>query len=146
MVCTEDQKSGILWHTVIIVSGAVDQYNTCTIYTTLHGKCACFLVWTNTHTLPTRATYTPRMSTHTTLQHSTLPMYKSTNILSMSSSYVVSLLLGQWSQESGGNTTGRRAMSITGLSYIIVGRKSAAIWPLRPCRMLAWWCLEVGYY
>ena len=35
MVCTEDQKSGIeLWHIVIIVSGAVDQYNTYTIYTT----------------------------------------------------------------------------------------------------------------
>ena len=95
MVCTEGQKSGIeLWHTVIIVSGAVDQYNTYTIYTTLDGKCACSTsVDKHTHFAHTR--YTPCMSTHTTLQHSTLPMYKSTNILSMSSSDVVSLLLGQ---------------------------------------------------
>jgi len=95
MECTEDQKSGIeLWHTVIIVSVAVDQYNTYTIYTKLHGKCACS-TRVDKHAHFADAHYTPRMSTHTTFQHSTLPMYKSTNILSMSSSDVVSLLLDQ---------------------------------------------------
>ena len=95
MVGTKDQKSGIeLWHTVIIVSGAVDQYNTYTISTTLHGKCACS-TRVDKHAHFAHARYTPRMSTHTALQHSTLPMYKFTNILSMSSSYVVSLFLGQ---------------------------------------------------
>jgi len=79
MVCTEDQKSGIeLWHTVIIVSGAMESVH-------------ALLVWTNMHILSTHATHLA--SVH--IQHSTLPMYKSTNILSMSSSDVVSLLLGQ---------------------------------------------------